>query len=229
MALYRHRLDMKFRESREWFYVTLNSIGEGLVSADSDGNIIFMNRVAEELAGYSNSEAHNKPLAEVLKIRPKEKDASEKSLIEEILTSGRRATSRFGSCVLESWDGARIIVEVCAAPIRNVQDETVGVVLVFHDITDLKKTEEALKASHQALAAYSATLETKVKERTSELEQSRVDLKIYSESLEKTNEALKIIIEGIEEQKKEIETKITQKPQSHRKTYIGPVKIAAAS
>ena len=37
MALYRHRLDMKFRESREWFSVTLNSIGEGLISADSDG------------------------------------------------------------------------------------------------------------------------------------------------------------------------------------------------
>ncbi len=210
MALYRHRLDMKFRESREWFSVTLNSIGEGLISVDSEGQIIFMNRVAEDLTGYSDSEAHNKPLIEALKIRREEKDASEKSLIEKILTRGRKTTSRFGSCVLESRDGEQIIVEVCAAPIRNVQDNVVGVVLVFHDITDLKKTEAALKASHEALAAYSATLENKVKERTSELEQSRADLKIYSESLEKTNEALKIIIEGVEEQKKEIETKITQ-------------------
>jgi PAS domain S-box-containing protein len=210
MALYRHRLDTKFRESSEWFSVTLNSIGEGLISADSKGRIIFMNRVAEGLTGYSDSEAHNKTLLEVLKITGEGRDTSEESTIEKILTRGREATSRFGSCILESRAGARIIVEVCAAPIRNDQEKTVGVVLVFHDITELKKTEEALKASHEALAAYSATLETKVQERTSELEQSRADLKMYSESLEKTNEALKIIIEGIEEQKKEIETKITQ-------------------
>ena len=210
MALYRHRLDMKFRESSEWFSVTLNSIGEGLISADSEGRIIFMNRVAEGLTGYSDSEAHNKHLLEVLRMRREENDASEAPLTEAILTRGLETTSRFGSCVLESRDGARIIVEVCAAPIRNAREEAVGAVLVFHDITDLKRTEEALKASHEALAAYSATLEAKVQERTSELEQSRADLKIYSESLEKTNEALKIIIEGIEEQKKEIETKITQ-------------------
>ena len=49
-----------------------------------------------------------------------------------------------------------------------------------------------------------------MKERTSELEQSRADLKIYSESLEKANEALKVIIGGIGEQKREVETKIAQ-------------------
>ncbi len=76
------------------------------------------------------------------------------------------------------------------------------------EITDLKKAEEALKDSRDALAAYSATLEAKVKERTNQLEQSRSKLKGYSTSLEKTNEALKLMIQGIEGQRKQFEAKI---------------------
>jgi DNA-binding NarL/FixJ family response regulator len=72
------------------------------------------------------------------------------------------------------------------------------------------KLEKELRESHEALAAYSADLETKVEERTRDLESSREELAKYSESLEKTNEALKIIIEGIETQKKDFEDKIKQ-------------------
>jgi len=100
--------------------------------------------------------------------------------------------------------------DLSVSAIRNGNGEHIATLAVIADITDRKEAEEALKSSHEALAAYSATLEAKVQERTSELEQSRADLKIYSESLEKANEALKVIIAGIGEQKKEVETKITQ-------------------
>ncbi len=210
MALYKNRFDEKLRENLEWLFATLNSIEDGLISTDSEGRIIFMNESAQRLTGYTESEARNASLADIVNITEQDKDGSEKGIVEKLFTHNRETTSKFGPCVLESRDGSITTVDICSAPIRDVQGETVGLVLVFHDITDLKKTEEALRASHEALASYSATLETKVKERTTELEQSRSELKIYSESLEKTNEALRIIIEGVEEQKKEIETKISQ-------------------
>ncbi len=210
MALYKNRFDEKLRENLEWLFATLNSIEDGLISTDSEGRIIFMNESAQRLTGYTESGARNTSLADIVNITEQDKDGSEKGIVEKLLTRNREITSKFGPCVLESRDGSITMVDICSAPIRDMQGETVGLVLVFHDITDLKKTEEALRASHEALASYSATLETKVKERTTELEQSRSELKIYSESLEKTNEALRIIIEGVEEQKKEIETKISQ-------------------
>jgi PAS domain S-box-containing protein len=92
------------------------------------------------------------------------------------------------------------------------------------EITDLKKAEEALKTSRNELAAYSATLETKVKERTNELERSRAELKKYSKSLEKTNEALRIMIGGVEEKKKQIEAKIMQNLNLSVKPILDQVK-----
>jgi PAS domain S-box-containing protein len=210
VMLYKNRFDEKLRENLEWLFVTLNDIGDGLISADSVGRIIFLNESAQILTGYKESEARNKSLADVLDITEGDKDNSEKGVVEKLLTHNREITSKFGPCAIESRNGSITRVDICSAPIRDTQGKPVGLILVFHDITDLKKTEEALRASHEALASYLATLETKVKERTSELEQSRSELKIYSESLEKTNEALRIIVEGVEEQKKEIETKITQ-------------------
>ncbi|HTY21679.1 MAG TPA: response regulator [Desulfomonilaceae bacterium] len=229
MALYKYRLDMKLREGREWFSVTLNSIGDGLIATDRRGRVIFMNRVGQELTGYSDTEAQGKSLSEILTIRKEGEEISDPELIAKFLKEGREAPSRYSSCILEARDGSSIIVEACAAPIRNVHGETIGLVLVFHDITDLKKTEEALRASHKALAVHSATLEAKVKERTEELEKSRAELEVYSESLEKTNEALKIIIEGIEEQKQEIERKITQNLNLTVKPLLDQLKLQQLS
>ncbi len=209
VMLYKDRFDEKLRESLEWLFITLNDIGDGLISADSEGRIIFMNESAQILTGYEESEARNKSLADILDITEGDKDSSEKGVVGKLLTH-RAVTARFGPCAIESRNGSITMVDICSAPIRDTRGKPVGLILVFHDITDLKNTEEALRASHEALASYSATLESKVKERTGELEESRSELKIYSESLEKTNEALRIIVEGVEEQKKEIETKITQ-------------------
>lgn len=70
--------------------------------------------------------------------------------------------------------------------------------------------QKRLRESHEKLESYSYSLEEMVRARTQDLENSRKELKKYSESLEKTNEALKLIIQGIEAQKRDIEEKIAQ-------------------
>jgi DNA-binding CsgD family transcriptional regulator/DNA-binding transcriptional MerR regulator len=93
--------------------------------------------------------------------------------------------------------------------LKSETGEVIGIITTVQDITAIKATELSLRASHEALAEYSSSLAAKVEERTIDLENSRAELKRYSESLEKTNEALKIIIEGIEEQKRDVEKKIS--------------------
>ncbi len=93
--------------------------------------------------------------------------------------------------------------------LKSETGEAIGIITTVQDITAIKATELSLRASHEALAEYSSSLAAKVEERTIDLENSRAELKRYSESLEKTNEALKIIIEGIEEQKRDVEKKIS--------------------
>lgn len=92
--------------------------------------------------------------------------------------------------------------------LRDSSGKPIGMVGTLRDISDLKASEEALRRSHEQLAAYSSALELKVQERTKDLEESKRELKRYSESLEKTNEALKLVIQNIEEQKKESEAKV---------------------
>jgi len=84
-----------------------------------------------------------------------------------------------------------------------------ALIATLRDITDIKRVEDELRETNEKLEAYSSSLEAKVRERTLDLENSRRELKRYSEGLEKTNEALKLIIEGIEEQKREVEKKIS--------------------
>jgi len=108
--------------------------------------------------------------------------------------------------------------------LRDRDGTVIAFIGAIRDITDIKASQEALRASHEALEAYSTSLEAKVMERTRELENSRLELKKYSQSLEKTNEALKIIIEGVEGQKKEVERKISHNLSLSVKPIIDQLK-----
>lgn len=209
IALFKHQLESELRENREWLSVTLRSIGDAVVATDRSGFVKFMNPMAELLTGLAEDEARGRRLEEVLDVRDEKDDAKVTAFVESLISgTGDPALAR-RKYVLESRDGTRRIIEAGVSPIRDGDRAVIGTVLVLRDITDIKKTEEALLKSHEALEAYSTSLEAKVEARTQDLEKSREQLKSYSESLEKTNKALKIIIEGIEEQKKEVENKIT--------------------
>ncbi len=104
----------------------------------------------------------------------------------------------------------------------DTNNNPVGIIVTLRDISDTKAAEEALRSRHEALEHYSTSLEAKVQERTRDLENSRSELKRYSESLERTNEALKIIIQGIEEQKKEVDKKISHNLNHGNRRRQGP-------
>ncbi|RQW83051.1 MAG: response regulator [Geobacter sp.] len=127
----------------ERLLVTLRSIGDGVVTTDTSGNIVLLNKVAEALTGWSQTEAAGKHLDEVLIIINEKTRQRIENPVGRVLTTGC-----FGELAkhtaLVSRDGKERIIADSAAPIRDKESRIVGAVLVFRDITEKRKMEEEL-------------------------------------------------------------------------------------
>ena len=139
MALYKHRMEARLHESERWLAITLRSIGDGIIAADTSGTITFVNPVAEQLTGWLSSEALQRQLAEVF------------NTAFDDLGSGPPAT------VLVSKAGKRIPIEESAAPIKDDRGHTKGMVVVFRDVTEQRGAEEALRVSEARISGIVAS------------------------------------------------------------------------
>jgi len=138
----RRRAEEALRKQSEWLRITLASIGDAVISTDADGRVTFMNRVAETLTGWSQSEAIGRPLPEVFHIvdeatrQPGESPAL-RALPEGVVVGLANHT------VLIARDGSERPIDDSAAPIRDDSGAPVGAVLVFRDVSERKGGEEA--------------------------------------------------------------------------------------
>src|SRR5262245_57601138 len=127
------------REQWDMCRVTLTSIGDAVIVADRAGHITFMNSVAEGLTGWPRGEAFGRPLAEVFAIV----DESTRAPIENPASRAVRDGSVAGAslALLVARDGSERPIDDSAAPVRDRAGRTVGVVLVFRDVTARKRAE----------------------------------------------------------------------------------------
>jgi PAS domain S-box-containing protein len=138
----RRRAEEALRKQSEWLRITLSSIGDAVISTDAEGRVTFMNRVAETLTGWPESEAIGRPLPEVFYIvdeatrQPGESPAL-RALREGVVVGLANHT------VLIARDGSERPIDDSAAPIRDDSGAPVGVVLVFRDVSGRKGGEEA--------------------------------------------------------------------------------------
>ncbi len=138
--------DALFQE-KERAQVTLNSIGDAVVTTDLQCNVTYLNLVAEAMTGWQCQDALGRPLAEVFNIiEDKTRLTAEnpaRRAIAENRTVGLAANS-----VLISRSGVEAAIEDSAAPIHDRDGMVSGAVIVFHDVSDSRAM--ALKMSHQA-------------------------------------------------------------------------------
>ncbi len=123
-------------EEKERAQVTLNSIGDAVLSTDLSGNVTYMNLVAEKMTGWSREDALGLPLSEVFKII----DGKTRQVTP---SPARRAIEKDGpvelaaaDCVLIRRDGFESSIEDSAAPIHNRDGQVTGAVIVFHDVSE---------------------------------------------------------------------------------------------
>ncbi|WP_051434350.1 cache domain-containing protein [Desulfonatronum lacustre] len=125
--------------------VILRSIGDGVIAADTGGKVLFLNKAAEELTGWSQDEAHGLPLSEVLQMRD-DRFGQVDVLVRQLLEKGI-VLQLGGTGHLVSRDGKLRLVASNAAPIRDKESRVIGVVLAFRDETEKQRLlDEALKA-----------------------------------------------------------------------------------
>jgi PAS domain S-box-containing protein len=132
----------------EWLRVTLASIGDAVITTDPNGAITFMNAVAESLTGWKLQEARGMSLDLVFKIVNEET----RRTVENPATRAMREGIVVGLAnhtVLIAKDGTERCIDDSAAPIRNERGEVIGVVLLFRDVTERRKADEALRQSEE--------------------------------------------------------------------------------
>ena len=166
------RSEAELEEQKEWFKVTLSSIGDGVIVTDKEGRVIFMNHESERLTGWNSVEALLKPLGQVFRLvnektRQPVPDPTARVFAEQqVVTLGE-------PMVLVSRHGSEYPVEDSAAPIKSHEGETIGVVVVFHNASNERKAQAALRA-------HSEELEKRVAERTETLRQTVSELETFS-------------------------------------------------
>jgi PAS domain S-box-containing protein len=128
-------------ESRQWLQTTLESVGDALIACNQQRRVELMNPVARRLTGWSLEDAKGRRLETVFCTV----DEETREPIHE-----QDAASKSHSLLLAK-DGTEYVIDQSAAPIRDAKGEVAGVVLVFRDVTDLRKRDSALMA-HEKLA-----------------------------------------------------------------------------
>jgi len=132
--------------------VTLESIGDGVISTDARGRVVYMNPVAEQYTGWSSSEATGRPLTEVFRIYDETSQRAEDYPIGQALKHGRVVRHDAHHLLLRR-DGARLEIQDSAAPIRDRGGLIMGAVVVFRDVTEMQHMARrmAFLASHDPL------------------------------------------------------------------------------
>jgi PAS domain S-box-containing protein len=146
----RRMQDLELDEQREWLRVTMQSIGDAVITTDTQGVTTYLNPVAEALTGWKLDEAQGKPLAEVFNIINEVTHEKQENPVERVLAEGI-TVGLANHTVLISKSGEESPIEDSAAPIRNAQGEVLGVVLVFHDATETRKAEDLLKRNNRRI------------------------------------------------------------------------------
>jgi PAS domain S-box-containing protein len=135
----RKRAQQELHREREWFRVTLASIGDAVVVTDTEGRINFYNQVARDLTGWSDA-VYGKTLTESFQIVNEQTRQPVADPVVEVLASGQ-LMGLANHTVLIAADGTERPIEDSAAPIRDENGDVLGVVLVFRDDT-LRRTAE---------------------------------------------------------------------------------------
>ncbi|MFN8145085.1 MAG: PAS domain S-box protein [Bacteroidia bacterium] len=166
----------------EWYTQTLVSLGDGVIATDKNGIITLINKSAENISGWKKEEAIGIHIDYVFQIT---NERTGNKVINPAIEAMQRnqVVLLANHTILKMRNGNTVFIDDSGAPIHNDKGDLIGAVLVFRDITEKKKAEDALRELNQHL-------ERKVEERTAELLKQEIH---YKATLDKMLEGIQII------------------------------------
>jgi PAS domain S-box-containing protein len=150
-----HEIKLRSEESyarEQWLNTTIRSIGDAVIACDTDGNVEFMNRVAEQLTGWPETDARTKSLHEIFPIFNEDTRVAVENPVDKVRRLGT-VVGLANHTFLVARDGTEICIDDSGAPIRDSFGKMIGIVLVFRDITERRVSEGALMRAEKLAAA----------------------------------------------------------------------------
>lgn len=147
-ALERRRTETALLENEENLTITLQSIGDAVIATDTEGRVRRMNFIAEQLTGWTSSEALGRRLSEVFHIVNADSRHPLPNPVDRVLQEGK-VVGLADDTILIGRDGAEHRIADSGAPIRSAEESVVGVVLVFRDISEQHSLEQQYRQSQR--------------------------------------------------------------------------------
>ena len=146
------QLRVDFGMQHELLRMTLQSVGDAVITTNSQGEIAWLNPVAERLTGWANQEAKGLALQQVFQLVDEESREPVATALADGVERGSVAC-RIDHGLLISRHGAEFAIEDSVSPIRSDEGETLGAVVVFRDVTEQRRLsgENRYRAIHDAL------------------------------------------------------------------------------
>ncbi|MGZ5154668.1 MAG: EAL domain-containing protein, partial [Burkholderiales bacterium] len=147
-----HRTERALQHEKELAQVTLHSIGDGVITADAEGRVEYLNPVAEQYTGWTTSQARGRPLGEIYRVIDERTGKGLDPLAQQPAPlPGEEAAAV--SVRLVDRNGRECPIRYSHAPIRNHEGRSLGMIVVFHDISQIRAMAQQLlwQASHDAL------------------------------------------------------------------------------
>ncbi|MBF2065192.1 MAG: diguanylate cyclase [Calothrix sp. C42_A2020_038] len=143
MALYKHHIENKFDVEQQRMLTVINSMGSAVVITDISGEVQVINRIAEILTGWKQEEVMGKQITQVLSLIDNETGEEIDYLVRQAIKQGK-VLNLPDNCMLINKDGKSIPVGDNVAPIRDLDGNITGAVLVLQDISQRKQMEARL-------------------------------------------------------------------------------------
>jgi PAS domain S-box-containing protein len=174
VAIRKHGVMHRLQRRERWLDTTLRSIGDGVVTTDTENRINYLNPVAEALTGWKRDDALGRTLDEILQlVEPRDRGR----VAEHDAPDAPDAPATRGDAVLVSRDGSLVAIDDSTAPIVNDAGERLGGVMVLRDVSGRRTSDDEIRRRN-------ADLERRIEERTGELEAAYDELEAFSYSVD---------------------------------------------
>src|ERR1022692_3487335 len=137
----------ELRKQREWFEVTLSSVGDAVITTDTQGLVTYLNPIAETMTGWLSIDAFGEPIDEIFRIVNEATQRVLSNPIKAVLKTGKNTRLPTHTALIDK-NGAQVPIEDSIAPIRDTKGNLLGAVIVFHDVSAAR--ELSLRMSHLA-------------------------------------------------------------------------------
>ncbi len=148
MALYKHEREKELYEQNVWLNATLNSIGDAVITANTEGNITFINPIAAKLSGWSYDKCKGLPLTDIFKIINSATHGLADNPVKWYIETGEISDS-IKKTRLTSKSGKEFQISDSSSPILNSKGEVIGFVLVFRETMPVQEIQNELVESEK--------------------------------------------------------------------------------